>query len=134
MSLNSAYVRTSLLAILFMTLHMTDDVIRGENAQGGWAGIVLVLILVVWLYALVRLTEQKAGYIIGLVVSVVVSIPPVLHLTGVGDATLAQILAASGPFFVWVVVALGVTAISSLIFSAYLLFFPVTEKRPARRK
>ena len=134
MSLNSAYVRTSLLAILFMTLHMTDDVIRGENAQGGWAAIVLVLILVVWLYALVRLTEHKAGYIIGLVVSVVVSIPPVLHLTGVGDATLAQILAASGPFFTWVVVALGVTAISSLIFSAYLLFFPVTEKRPARRK
>ena len=134
MSLSSAYVRTSLLAILFMTLHMTDDVIRGENAQGGWAAIVVVLILVVWLYALVRLTERKAGYIIGLVVSVFVSIPPVLHLTGVADATLAEILAASGPFFVWVVVALGVTAISSLIFSAYLLFFPVTEKRPARRK
>ena len=134
MSLSSAYVRTSLLAILFMTLHMADDVIRGENAQGGWAAIVVVLILVVWLYSLVRLTEKRAGYIIGLVVSVVVSIPPILHLTGIGDATLGQILAASGPFFVWVVAALGVTAISSLIFAAYLLFFPTKEKRPARRK
>ena len=134
MSLSSAYVRTSLLAILFMTLHMADDVIRGENAQGGWAAIVVVLILVVWLYSLVRLTEKRAGYIIGLVVSVVVSIPPILHLTGIGDATLGQILAASGPFFVWVVAALGVTAISSLIFAAYLLFFPTKEKRPARRR
>jgi hypothetical protein len=134
MSPNSAYVRTSLLAILFMTLHMTDDAIRGENAQGGWAAIVVVLILVVWLYALVRLTEQRAGYIIGLVVSVAVSVPAVLHLTGIGDATLGEILAASGPFFVWVVVGLGVTALSALIFSAYLLFFPTAQKPAVRRK
>ena len=40
---------TSLLSILFMTFHLTDDIIRGM-ASGGVSNLFGVLILVVWLY------------------------------------------------------------------------------------
>jgi hypothetical protein len=131
MSLNSIYVRTSLLAIFFITLHYTDDVIRKVDGadQGGSRVLIAVLILVVWLYAILVLTDRKSGYIIGLIVSLLNSIIPIGHLTGIGgEATLGQIATSSGPFFVWVIFALGLTVFPSLILSAYLLFKPSTEK------
>jgi hypothetical protein len=134
MSLNSIYTRTSLLAIFFVTLHYTDDVLRKADGadQGGPAALFFMLILVVWLYAILVLTERKSGYIISLIVSLLNSIIPIAHLTGIGgDATLGQIAATSGPFFVWVVIALGVTVIPSLVFSAVLLFQSVREKTAA---
>ena len=131
MSLNSVYVRTSLLAIFFMTLHYTDDVIRKVDGadQGGFAGLFMMLILVVWLYGVLWLAERRSGYIINLIVSLLMLIVPVGHLTGIGgEATLGQITTSSGPFFSWAVIGLGVTLISSLIFSAHLLFNSVKQK------
>jgi hypothetical protein len=131
MSLNSIYVRTSLLAIFFITLHYTDDVIRKVRGadQGGSAALIAVLILFVWLYAILMLTERKSGYIISLIVSLLNSIIPIGHLTGMGEeATLGEIATSSGPFFVWVVIALALTVFPSLVLSAYLLFRPSTEK------
>ena len=137
MSLNAIYVRTSLLAIFFTTLHYTDDVIRKVRGmdQGGIAVLFAVLLLVVWLFAILVLTERKSGYIIGLIVSLLNSIIPIGHLTGMGEeATPGEILTSSGPFFVWVVLALGLTVFPSLILSAYLLFRPSTEKPAAPSK
>jgi hypothetical protein len=131
MSKNSVYTRTSLLAIFFLTLHITDDVIRKSDGadQGGFGGLFLLLVTVVWLYGILWLAERKSGYIISLIISLLMSIIPVAHLTGLrGDALPGQIATSSGPFFVWVVWGLGVTVISSLVFSAYLLFSPSTEK------
>jgi hypothetical protein len=131
MSLNSIYVRTSLLAIFFITLHYTDDVIRKVRGadQGGSAALIAVLILFVWLYAILMLTERKSGYIISLIVSLLNSIIPIGHLTGMGEEeTLGEIATSSGPFFVWVVIALALTVFPSLVLSAYLLFRPSTEK------
>ena len=137
MSLNSIYVRTSLLAIFFITLHYTDDVIRKVRGmdQGGIAVLFAVLIIVVWLYAILMLTERKSGYIIGLIVSLLNSIIPIGHLTGIGgEATLGEIATSSGPFFVWAVLGLALTVFPSLILSAYLLFRPSTEKSAAPSK
>ena len=134
MSLNAIYVRTSLLAIFFITLHYTDDVIRKVRGidQGGIAVLFAVLILVVWLYAILVLTERKSGYIVSLIMSLLNSLIPLGHLTGMaGEATPGEILASSGPFFVWVVIALALTVFPSVILSAYLLFKPSTEKSTA---
>jgi hypothetical protein len=134
MSLNAIYVRTSLLAIFFTTLHYTDDVIRKVRGmdQGGIAVLFAVLILVVWLFAILVLTERRSGYIISLIASLLNSLIPLGHLTGMaGEATPGEILASSGPFFVWVVIALALTIFPSLILSAYLLFRPSTEKSAA---
>jgi hypothetical protein len=134
MSKISVYTRTSLLAIFFLTLHITDDVIRKADGadQGGFGSLFLLLVIVVWLYGILWLNEQKPGYIISLIISFFVSVIPVAHLTGLGgDALPGQIATSSGPFFVWVVWGLGATAIPSLVFSAVLLLSPIREKTAA---
>ena len=135
MSLGSAYTRISLLTILFLTLHFTDDVLRGSSGmdQPGFSGLIVVLILVAWLYGLLRLEGRRAGYIIGLLGSFMASFIALGHLTGVaGDVFVSEIAASSGGLFVWVVFVLGVTGILSLIFSALLLFRPTTGKSAAQ--
>ena len=135
MSPNSIYVRMSLLAIFFITLHYTDDVIRKVRGmdQGGIAVLIAVLMLVVWLFAILLLTERKSGYIISLVISLLNSLIPLGHLTGMaGEATPGEIANSSGPFFAWVVIALALTVFPSLILSAYLLFRPSMEKSAHR--
>ena len=134
MSKNSVYICTSLLAIFFLTLHLTDDVIRKSSGgdEGGIGGLFMLLIMVGWVYGIVWLPERKAGYIISLLASLLTSIIPIAHMFGIGgDALPGEILTASGPFFVWAYFGLSVTVISSLIFSAYLLFMPTTEKAAA---
>ena len=130
MSLNAIYVRMSLLAIFFTSLHYTDDVIRKVRGmdEGGWQVLIAVLMLVVWLSANLVLAERKSGYIISLIMSLLNSLIPLGHLTGMaGEATSGEILASSGRFFVWVVIALALTLFPSLVLSAYLLFRPSTE-------
>jgi hypothetical protein len=48
---------TSLLSILFMTFHLSDDILRGM-ASVGVINPVAVLILVVWLYGTLVLAER----------------------------------------------------------------------------
>src|SRR5574342_152056 len=134
MSKNSVYTCTSLLAIFFLTLHITDDVIRKADGadQGGFGSLFLLLVIVVWLYGILWLAERKSGYIISLVISLLMSVIPFAHLTGLrGDALPGQIATSSGPFFVWVVWGLGATGIPSLVFSAALLLGPTREKAAA---
>jgi hypothetical protein len=101
--------------------------------QGGIAVLFAVLMLVVWLFAILVLPERKSGYIISLIISLLNSLIPLGHLTGMaGEATPGEILASSGPFFVWVVIALALTVFPSLILSAYLLFRPSAEKSAQR--
>ena len=113
----------SLLSILLMTLHQTDDILRNQDgvAKGGVGSLVVVLGLIVWLYATLMLGERRAGYVINLVFSFLASAIAVGHMTGV-DVSAGQIATSSGALFVWVVIAMGVTSISSLILSAYGLW------------
>ena len=114
----------SVLTVVLMTLHQTDDILRNQDgvAQGGAASLVVVLGLVVWLYGAVMLVERRAGYVLNLVFAVLASLIAVGHLTGVGDVVVGKIATSSGAFFVWVVVAMGVTAISAFVLSAYGLW------------
>jgi hypothetical protein len=91
----------SLLAIFsprFTT--QTDNVIRKVRGmdQGGIAVLFAVLLLVVWLFAILLLNERKSGYIISLILSLLNSLIPLGHLTGIaGEATPGEILTSSGP-------------------------------------
>ena len=114
----------SLLSIVLMTLHQTDDILRNQEgvAEGGVLSVVVVLGLIVWLFGTLMLAERRSGYVINLVFSFLASAVAVGHMTGAGDVVVGKIATTSGAFFVWVVVALGVTAISALILSAYGLW------------
>jgi len=107
---------TSLLSILFMTFHLTDDIIRGM-ASGRVSNLFGVLILVVWLYGTLVLAERRSGYVIILLGSLLGSGIPVLHMMGKGVG--GDFAKSSGAFFfVWTLIALGVTALFSVILSA----------------
>src|SRR5688572_20847355 len=108
---------TSLLSILFMTFHLSDDIVRGFE-PGGVKNITGVLMLVVWLYGTTMLAERRSGYIIILLGSILGSGVPVVHMIGRGLVG-GRIANSSGMFFwVWTLITLQVTAIFSLILSA----------------
>jgi hypothetical protein len=115
---------TSLLSILFLTFHVTDDIIRGIE-PGTATNLTAVPIFVVWLYGTLVLAERRSGYAIMLLGSLLGLAVPVLHMTGTGVGVGSNIAKSSGVFFyVWTIIALGVTALFSVILSARGLWSP----------
>jgi len=112
----------SLLAILCMTLHLADDIVRGFEG-GGPANLLSVPILVTWLYGTLVLAERRAGYVIVLVASVLGVYVPVLHFRAQGGVAGGGIAASPGAFFwVWTLIALGVSAAFSAVLAAHGLW------------
>ena len=108
----------SLLSILFMTFHLADDIVRGFE-KGGLSNLTAVPILVTWLYGTVVLAERRSGYVITLLGSLLGSGVPVIHFMGRGGVAGGEIAKSGGAFFfVWTLIALGVTAVFSFILSA----------------
>ena len=115
---------TSLLSILFLTFHLTDDIVRGFE-KGGVSNLTAVPILVTWLYATLVLAERRSGYVIILLGSLLGSGMPVIHFMGKGVGVASRIGNTSGAFFfVWTLIALGVTAVFSVILSVRGLWSP----------
>jgi hypothetical protein len=111
-------VITSLLSILFLTFHLADDIVRGME-KGGVSNLTAVPILVTWLYGTLVLAERRSGYVIILLGSLLGSGVPVIHFRATGGVAGGGIAQSSGAFFfVWTLVALGVTAVFSFILSA----------------
>ena len=108
---------TSLLSILFFTFHLSDDIVRGFE-PGGFKHISGVLTLVVWLYGTLVLAGRRSGYVIILLGSLLALLMPLAHMRGSGLVG-GRIANSSGVFFwVWTLLALGVTALFSVILSA----------------
>jgi hypothetical protein len=121
---NAMLTIASLLSILFMTFHLTDDIIRGME-KGGVSNLVAVPILVVWLYGTLVLAERRSGYVIILLGSLLGLCVPVIHMMGKGVGVGSSIANSSGAFFfVWTLIALGVTALFSVILSVRGLWSP----------
>ena len=109
---------TSLLTLLFLTFHLADDIVRGFE-KGGVSNLTAVPICVVWLYGTLVLAERRSGYVIILLGSLLGSFVPVVHFKLAGGVAGGRIANSSGAlFFVWTLVALGVTAVFSVILSA----------------
>ena len=114
---HSLLVTASLLSILFMTLHLTDDIVRGFE-KGGPANLLAVPILVIWLYGTLVLAERRSGYIIVAIASLLGTLVPVVHFRVAGGVASGDFARSSGAFFwVWTLIALGVSAFFSLILS-----------------
>ncbi|HYY97177.1 MAG TPA: hypothetical protein VE642_01225 [Pyrinomonadaceae bacterium] len=107
----------SLLSILLTSFHHADDVVRGM-APGKFTNIIPVVFLFVWLYATLMLAERRSGYIIILIFSLLVTGLPVIHMRR-GGLVGGDIANSSGAlFFVWTLIAVGVTGLFSVILSA----------------
>jgi hypothetical protein len=112
----------SLLSVLFVTLHTADDIVRGME-PGTLFDLIAVPILVVWLYGTLVLAERRSGYVIILLGSLLGLVVPVIHMKGKGVGVASGIANSSGAFFfIWTLIALGVTALFSVILSARALW------------
>ena len=114
MNHNRILTITSLLSILLGTLHLADDINRGMS-PGGLPNLYAVVICVVWLYGTLVLAERRSGHVIILVASLLLMAVPFLHLSGPGVGFGTN--RSGGLFFIWTILALGVTALFSVILS-----------------
>ncbi len=113
MKQNALLVVSSLLSILLLTLHVTDDIVRGiSKAQSSNTALV---VLVVLLYGTLVLTERRSGQIITFLVGLFAAAMPVMHMRG---AHYPEIAASTGGFFfVWTLWALGALGGVTMILS-----------------
>ena len=123
----------SLLSILFMTFHLADDIVRGMEPGTLSDLLGAVPILVVWLYGTLVLAERRSGYVIILLGSLLGLVVPVVHMKGAGVG--GAIAKSSGAFFfIWTLLALGVTALFSVILSARGLWEHLPRRTTGKHK
>jgi hypothetical protein len=122
----------SLLTIIFMTLHMTGDILF-KMSPAGLVNLLVVFVFVVQLYGTLVLGGRRTGYIIIFFGSLLGLVIPVVHMKGTRGLLGGDIGNSGQAFlFVWILLALGVTATFSIILSARaLLSLPWRRSRRA---
>lgn len=111
---NALLTVTALLSILLLTLHITDDIIRGiSKAEPSNTALV---VLVVFLYGTLVLRERRSGHVIMLLVGFFAAAMPVIHMSGARYGEIAK--SPGGFFFVWTLWALGGLGGLTLILAA----------------
>ena len=88
---NVILTTSSLVTILLVTFHLTDDIVR-QMEPGNLSNLVmLVLIVTLWLYGTLMLSGRRSGYVIMILGSVLGLVIPVVHMKGAGvSAALVQ--------------------------------------------
>ena len=119
MSDNTLLRITSLLSILLMTLHVTDDIVRGLSGVGA-DNAFAVVIFAVWLIGTLALAERRSGYVIMLLGGLIAVAMPVLHMRGAHYPTIVK--SSGGYFFVWTLIAVGTTGAFAVFLAARALW------------
>lgn len=105
---------TSLLSILLLTLHITDDIVRGiSKAESSNTALV---VLAVFLYGTLVLAERRSGHVVMLLIGLFAAAMPVIHMRGTQYGEIAG--STGGFFFVWTLWALGGLGGMTVILSA----------------
>ena len=118
---NTVLTVASLLTLLFITFHLTHDVIR--QAEGSVLYPIPVVVFALWLYGTVMLSERVWGYVIMFFGGLFGAGMIVAHSHGfvVGQA--------GGFFFVWTLFALSTTGWVTMILSAQGLWMKFRDHR-----
>ncbi len=111
----------SLLSILLLLLHVTDDIVRGMDKARPATNIALAVVAVL-LYGTVVLAGRRSGYIFTLLVGIFAAGMPAIHLRGTGLDNLAK--SSGGFFFLFTLFALGVLGGFGIILSVRGLWNP----------
>ena len=115
-------ILATVLSVLLFTFHLADDIVRGVEEGGPW-NLTAIPIFVTWLWGALVLSGRRSGYVVMLLGSVLGSAAPILHFQGAGGVAGRGIAASSGAFFwVWTLVALGVTSVFAMVLSVYGLW------------
>src|SRR5215468_10251619 len=100
---NTMLTVASLLSILLLTLHITDDIVRGISKAE--SSNIALIVLVALLYGTLLLREQRSGHVIMLLIGLLAAAMPVMHMRGAHYGEIAK--SPGGFFFVWTLWALG---------------------------
>ena len=114
MNNNGVLKITSLLSLLLLTLHVTDDIVRGiSKAESSNIALVVVVVL---LYGTLVLADRRSGHVLMFLVGVLAAGIPVIHMRGAHYPEIAA--SAGGFFFVWTLWALGALGGVTMILAA----------------
>ncbi|HEY2850782.1 MAG TPA: hypothetical protein VGI97_12950 [Gemmatimonadaceae bacterium] len=105
----------SLISLVLLPLHVGGDVALGLDKGGAMLMFVLLPILLVVACGTLLLAERKSGHVIMFVGGFVALAMPIIHRNNGFTPTVAQ--APGGIFFIWTLVALGVTGGLAMILS-----------------
>jgi hypothetical protein len=120
---------TAVLAATLGLMHLADDVVRGFE-PGGTSNYTGMMIVVVWLVAALIL-KGRLGLLLLLVGSLGGAFVPLIHMRGSG--LVGPRVVSSGAVFFWVftLMALGVTSWLTAILCARALWTSFTSRTPA---
>lgn len=122
MTRSAVATASSLVSIVLVTCHLADDVLFGMSPPG-LQNLVGVLILVVWLYGTLALPDHRAGRVIVLLGSLFGLAVSTIHMTGSGGLIGGAIGKSSEAFFfVWTLLALGVSSLFAGVLAAQELW------------
>ncbi len=100
---------SSLLSIVLLSIHVTDDIVRGFDSWRRDSPLFCV-VLAVLLYGTLLLAERRSGLILILIGGLGAVAMPVIHSRA---GTVAQ--SSGGFLFLWTLIALGATGTLSVI-------------------
>jgi hypothetical protein len=90
---------------------------------GTFANLPAVPIFVFWMYGTVVLAQRRSGYIITLLGGLFALVAPLAHMRGKGVGVTSRLANSDGHFFfVWTLIAIGVTGLFSAILSVHGLW------------
>ena len=125
MKRNVVLIVASLLSLLFMIVHLTQDTIR--QAEGSMTYPVPVVFLAVWLYATLMASDRIWGHIMMLLGGLFSVGMIVVHAKGI------VVSQSGGFFFVWTLFALSTTGWLTILLAARDLGIAVRARRAAPR-
>ena len=123
MKQNRLVTIASALSVLLLSLHLAADIVRGYEKGNLW-NLTAIPIMVLWLWgAALALAGRRWGYVITLLFSLLAVGIPIIHFSGVKGVAGGRIAGTSGAmFFVWTLLAIGVTALSGFLLSTHGLW------------
>ncbi len=130
MKRNNVLAIMSLLSIVLLSLHLTDDIVYGTDRSLA-SSVLVVAVLVIWLYGTLVIAERRSGHAIMLLGSVAGMVVFTVHVSRPGGLAAGTLAESSGAFFfVWTLLALAVTSVVSAILSAQGLWNLRRPKAP----
>ncbi len=121
---NLALRVASLLSLLFMTFHLTHDVIR--QAEGAVKYPIPVFVFALWLYGTLVLADRGWGHVIMLFGGLFGAGMIIVHSHGI------VVGKSGGFFFVWTLFALSTTGWVTMILSVRGLWTMFRSRRAAQ--
>src|SRR5215467_688127 len=113
---------TSLISLILLMLHVSDDIARGISSLN-FTSMIAVLVVAMLLYATLTGEGKRTGAVSGFLIGLLALGMPALHFRGVRINEIAH--SSGGLLFIWTLWALGALGGTGMILSvrAFLASF-----------